>query len=41
MANIESRKERGCCRTNIRRGAQRQRRIGLWFWVVFIIDCVE
>ncbi len=31
MASIESKRERGYCRTSIRSGVQRQRRTGLWF----------
>ncbi len=40
-ASIQWRREIGRCRTNIKRGVQRQRRIGLLFFVAFVVDCVE
>jgi len=38
-ASIEWRREIGCCRTNIRRGVQRQRRRFVVL-VAFVVDCV-
>jgi hypothetical protein len=42
IASIQWRREIGCCRMNIRRGVQRQRRTSLWvFGFASIVDWVE